>query len=136
MGNIAESTPAKTPDRRPRRLTVEECRRLSIASLQQVYGAPPDDAEVSDWQLAAPSGRTQRIRVASTPGTLGGRCWWLVCPACGSRRRTLFRPPGAKTRACRSCLRLVYRSQYSALSAEPGKTAVNVIPSQAGPEEI
>ncbi len=112
MVDIADKTPANTPRRQSRRLTVEECRRLSIVSLRRVYGVPPVGAEVSGWQLTGPNGGEERIRVASTPGTLGGRCWWLVCPRCGSRRRMLFRPAGAKVRACRACLRLVYRSQY------------------------
>jgi len=112
MTNAAESGLAKTPSRRQRRLTVEECRALRITDLQRVYGHPPAGAEVTGWHIRTSRGTTARLQVASTPGTLGGRCWWLVCPRCGSRRRVLLRPAGGQERACRSCLRLVYRSQY------------------------
>jgi len=117
MTDIAERGLVKTPSRRQRRLMVEECRALRITDLQRVYGQPPTGAEVAGWHIRTSRGTTDRLKVASTPGTFGGRYWWLVCPECGHRARILYRPPGATSRGCRSCLRLVYRSQYQGADA-------------------
>lgn len=114
--------PASQPmPSRPHRRTVEECRRLDILAVQRVYGTPPDDAEENGWLVTTRSGYRLRLKVASTPGTTGGWRWWLRCPRCGGRRRTLFRPPSAKAHACRQCLGLLYRSQYQPRGRDHGQ---------------
>lgn len=56
--------------------------------------------------------------ISSTEPHYGGLCWWLHCPSCGSRRKTLFAPwdfAGQLSRwslwRCRVCLGLAYPNQ-------------------------
>lgn len=57
------------------------------------------------------------IGLERTPQPFGGVCWWLRCPECGHRRRTLYlagTPARALTGSlprCRPCRRLAYPSQ-------------------------
>ncbi len=51
---------------------------------------------------------TWRLTCTSTRPNFGGRRWWLRCPGCGARRRTLYLRQERRNFACRSCLRLAY----------------------------
>jgi len=53
--------------------------------------------------------RKQTIRLAETRQHLGGRRWWLRCPATGKRVRTLHLPPNGNHFASREAWGLAYR---------------------------
>lgn len=54
----------------------------------------------------------QRVELAVSRQSLGGRRWWFVCPLCRHRRRKLYSPwHGKDSIACRVCRRLMYTSQ-------------------------
>lgn len=54
---------------------------------------------------------TQQVEIVSTPGNLGGRLRWFVCPGCGRRAGKLYLPKGEAIFLCRLCHRLEYRQQ-------------------------
>lgn len=97
------------PRKRPR---ITQCQALDIRGLPIPAASPSASVLVSDG--------THRWRLRTVPRPMGpwGRGLRLfLCPACGSRRRTLYRIPGAADWGCRSCLRLQYPTQ--AMKPEP-----------------
>jgi len=58
-----------------------------------------------------------RIRLTPVPGRFGGLVWFLCCPTCDRRVRTLYVPLGpalpelAKPARCRACCGLRYHTQ-------------------------
>ncbi len=135
-----------------RRLTVEECRVISIP--QMVKSHLVDDLPCSasvvwpdtsfsvrywmesvdedtlsaalDYELGY-GGRFEKqayaIRLLATRPFYGGRRWWFECPACGQRCFKIYLPPGARGFACRGCYDLTYRSAQEANSYNDGKWA-------------
>jgi hypothetical protein len=51
------------------------------------------------------------VDLASTPQSVGGVRWWLVCPLCRAKRGKLFFG-GVGIWGCRDCHQLRYRSQH------------------------
>jgi hypothetical protein len=55
---------------------------------------------------------SQRIELQSTRPNYGGERYWFLCPTCRGRRTKLYLAKEAGAFACRTCLGLMYRSQY------------------------
>jgi hypothetical protein len=55
--------------------------------------------------------QVQTVALETTPGTLGGQCWWWICPATGRRVLKLYLPNGGVRFLSRTAYRLVYQSQ-------------------------
>jgi hypothetical protein len=53
----------------------------------------------------------QHVPLTYTVPSFGGRRWWMVCPANGTRVGKLYCPPGGHTFASRTAWRLAYHSQ-------------------------
>jgi hypothetical protein len=54
------------------------------------------------------------IRISTTPLNFGGVRYWLHCPHCGKRTRTLHKPPACSRFRCRACWGLTYSSVQTA----------------------
>lgn len=50
------------------------------------------------------------IKLTTSLTRWGGIRYWFSCPVCEERKGTLFKDPGKNIIACRSCLKLDYRS--------------------------
>ena len=55
--------------------------------------------------------RAYPIATQRTPARFGGEQVWFVCPACHTRARKLYLPPGRTYFLCRTCHDLSYRSR-------------------------
>jgi hypothetical protein len=58
-----------------------------------------------------PEDHVQRIRLSYTVPKLGGKRWWMHCPANGARVGKLYVPPGGDIFASRRAWRIGYHSQ-------------------------
>lgn len=54
---------------------------------------------------------SQQVEIVSTPGNLGGRLRWFLCPSCGRRVAKLYLPSNSYFFLCRHCHGLEYRQQ-------------------------
>lgn len=78
----------------------------------QIAGkALPADQEAGVIELEIERIGTQEVEIVSTPGNLGGRLRWFLCPGCGIRVRKLYLPINDSVFLCRRCHRLEYRQQ-------------------------
>lgn len=85
--------------------------RTGSISAQTVGKAIPADRETGVVGLEIEGVGTQEVKIVSTPGNLGGRLRWFVCPGCGRRAGKLYLPKGENIFLCRLCHRLEYRQQ-------------------------
>jgi len=72
--------------------------------------AHPTDPDALSAELNARIADAQLVGLTPTHPFYGGIRWWCVCPRCGRRVRTLYRPPGGGQVGCRTCARVTYRS--------------------------
>jgi len=61
----------------------------------------------------------QRVCLSFTVPNLGGKRWWMHCPATHSRVAKLYCPPGGREFASRSAWKLGYQSQRVAKRVRP-----------------
>ena len=71
----------------------------------------------------------QRIILISRPRHFGGRQWYFICPSMNRRVSVLWKPPGARSFACRQKWgrQVAYNSQFSTPvdRAHEGKAKIN-----------
>lgn len=72
------------------------------------------DVDATELDRGALEVEGQRIRLFTTPGTLGGLRWWFRCPATGDRIAVLYRHPRMRDWCGRKDPNLRYRSSYLA----------------------
>lgn len=85
--------------------------RAESISAQTVGKALPADQETGVIDLEIEGVGTQEVEIVSTPGNLGGRLRWFVCPGCGRRAGKLYLPKEDTVFLCWRCHRLEYRQQ-------------------------
>ena len=90
-----------------KRAAVEECLRLNVTDApmkngkEAVFTHPLDGRQVR----VKKSGRWLEVDVDGSRQLIGlGR--WLLCPRCGTQRRSLFLPPEGKAFGCLDCHKL------------------------------
>ena len=126
---------------RPRR-TVETCESITIQDLklagqlrpiapewrwEGILPAPRGWDGYAVWpdlpwpKVRLPDGAWVDVEQWSPP--LGGVSWWLHCPKCDRRCRSLHRLPGAHWFYCRRCLGLAYTSSQEAHKWDRGSWA-------------
>lgn len=81
-----------------KRLSVEECQKLSISHLNQTSLVSPM-IEVNG----------QFIDLTRSQCNYGGDRVWFLCPACNQRIGTLYRRPLSELFLCRNCNNLTYQ---------------------------
>ena len=69
------------------------------------------DQDIGVVELEIEGAGAQQVEMVSTPGNLGGRLRWFVCPGCGRRAGKLYLPKGETIFLCRLCHGLDYRQQ-------------------------
>ncbi|WP_005036557.1 hypothetical protein [Holophaga foetida] len=62
------------------------------------------------WRRPRGGPSIQWVDLVPRPLPFGGRAWWFRC-SCGCRASAVYLNDAGDTWGCRSCLRLVYRSQ-------------------------
>jgi hypothetical protein len=71
----------------------------------------------------------QRIHLVARPCHFGGRQWYFICPYMNRRASVLWKPPGARTFACRQKWgrQVAYSSQFQTATdrAHQGKAKIN-----------
>jgi hypothetical protein len=111
-------------DRWSRRLTVEECKVISVTELKQGGHLTDISGTLNEVRLQysrkVMAGEFEeydyRIKLESTPCFFGGRRWWFICSKnpdgvfCGNRVGRLYLPPNARYFSCRHCYNLTYAS--------------------------
>jgi hypothetical protein len=85
--------------------------RTESISAQTVGKAIPADRDTGVIDLEIEGVGTQEVEIVSTPGNLGGRLRWFVCPGCGRRAGKLYLPKAESIFLCRLCHGLDYRQQ-------------------------
>ena len=80
-------------------------------SAQTVGKAIHVDQETGVVDLEIEGVGIQEVEIVSTPGNLGGRLRWFVCPGCGRRAGKLYLPKEDSVFLCWRCHRLEYRQQ-------------------------
>ena len=68
------------------------------------------------------------VELAFWTPRFGGQAVWLLCPACGSKRRALYAPPGHARFRCRRCWGLTYQSCQEAHAFDRGAAAFILAP--------
>jgi len=80
-----------------KKTTVEECQQVSVNS----FGSKLAYAESVIINY-------QPITLTSTACTYGGRRSWFLCPTCGKRVGSLYKPLAETLFECRECKGLIY----------------------------
>lgn len=120
--------------------TVESCARLSIEPGGKMGGSFPS----GNWRLDVEKKGEARfivlrgerngwkaeewIEILFWNPRFGGKSFWLLCPVCGRKCRTLFTPPEAAEYRCRQCWKLVYESSQTAHLWDRGTAAALLAP--------
>jgi hypothetical protein len=87
---------------------VTELRQLTVAMLShhlEHHGIPGQEVMIGGYSWD-PWGTVTAVAIAQP---FGGVRWWLLCPRCHRRRRTLYQ--ASRGLGCRTCLGLTYPSQ-------------------------
>ena len=74
--------------------------RAESINAQTVGKALPADQETGVVELEIEGVGTQEVEIVSTPGNLGGRLRWFVCPGCGRRAGKLYLPKAESIFLC------------------------------------
>src|SRR5262245_48329841 len=91
------------------RLKVHEC---TVLPMTIVKGLPPTSSPINRAELdLGETGGVLPVRL-KVQLVRGSRGWRFVCPLCGRSAFKLYFPPESTEPACRTCLGLVYYSQY------------------------
>ena len=85
-----------------KKLTVEECERLSIFELRR-QGAL-SNSEGDDYLY----GNSLEFPLTRTNCYFGGMRWWFICPECHRRVGILYKPRCSSFFFCRHCHDLTY----------------------------
>jgi len=96
--------------RRQRKETVENCRAFNLTALKSKLprGTTANDISLSVSYSIHEENIMTSIMLAKTPCHFGGFRWWLLCPTCSRRVRSLYRPHYARYYCCRHCHDLTY----------------------------
>ena len=90
---------------------------------------------VTDRQTDEKTDVDERISLQTTNPHFGGKRYWMMCPRCQRRVKTLHMPPGAIYFRCRICYNLTYQSckeshkydrLFMMIARETGKSFENV----------
>ena len=69
--------------------------------------------DLGSFDAAETLHRAYRVPLERTPARLGGERVWFLCPACHTRARKLYLPPGRTYFLCRTCHQLSYASRQT-----------------------
>jgi len=83
---------------------VEECERINIDGLIEKV---KNSLKESLLKLEI-EGLGKDIKLTSSKTGNGGKRYWFLCPKCGRRMGTLYKPPGTNLPLCRRCHKLSY----------------------------
>jgi hypothetical protein len=122
-------------NRNNKRRFFEDFSTLYLDDVRFAVGGRSRLTRTDYFTATLPDGRQTIVRLARSPGRLGGTIMRMVCPACGRKCRTLkvvaWEPPLACVRCLQVSFSVRYRSQIVVSRANKTELSTNVTPSVA-----